>query len=279
MTFSRSDLHPKKEHSRCYVTDEGGNMDRKDFQRWCRLFFEDYLVHCRVIRNMRPAEFAMSCALWVRLWMLRGSPRIWFFAPPLPWPYGGCCLWRGRILWLSNSRGYSVSCRGLLAVLRGWSFMPPMHLRDKVCKGFLLVAQLLLRPPLLDGGYFLRSPGCVSCRSFLQKRKTCVEFLLLQRWHPVRHSLGGRSPFLTDSSILAILRAFHACWILAASRLAWRSIAISCSVFLFIPKKLVTFASALATMLGSTPFSRVEPRLRKADTLWKSSGFILRGVL
>ena len=59
--------------------------------------------------------------------------------------------------------------------------MPPMHVRDKVCKGFLLVAQLLLRPPLLDGGYFLRSPGCVSCRSFLQKRKTCVEFLLLQR--------------------------------------------------------------------------------------------------
>lgn len=112
--------------------------------------------------------------------------------------------------------------------------IPPMHVRDKVCKGFLLVAhgsdclddahalvahlrevscgdellkrgvvhlrpflgfgkdilrprvdglvaQLLLRPPLLDGGYFLRSPGCVSCRSFLQKRKTCVEFLLLQR--------------------------------------------------------------------------------------------------
>ena len=44
-----------------------------------------------------------------------------------------------------------------------------------------IIAQLLLRPPLLDGGYFLRSPGCVSCRSFLQKRNTCVEFLLLQR--------------------------------------------------------------------------------------------------
>ena len=27
------DFHPKKEHSRSYVTDEGGNMERKDFQR------------------------------------------------------------------------------------------------------------------------------------------------------------------------------------------------------------------------------------------------------
>ena len=114
------------------------------------------------------------------------------FAPPPPWTYGGCCLWRGRILWLSNSRGYSVSCRGLLAVLRGWSVMPPMHLRDKVCKGFLLVAQLLLRPPLLDGGYFLRSPGYVSCRSFLQERNTCVEFLLLQRWQPGQALLGEK---------------------------------------------------------------------------------------
>ena len=26
-------MMPKKEHSRNYVTDEGGNMDRKDFQR------------------------------------------------------------------------------------------------------------------------------------------------------------------------------------------------------------------------------------------------------
>ena len=33
LDFSRSDFHPKKEHSRSYVTDEGGNMDRKDFQR------------------------------------------------------------------------------------------------------------------------------------------------------------------------------------------------------------------------------------------------------
>ena len=48
MTFSRSDFHPKKEHSRNYVTDEGGNMDRKDFQRWCRLFFEDYLKRLAV---------------------------------------------------------------------------------------------------------------------------------------------------------------------------------------------------------------------------------------
>ena len=42
MTFSRSDFHPKKEHSHSHVTDKGRNMERKDLQRWCRLFFEDY---------------------------------------------------------------------------------------------------------------------------------------------------------------------------------------------------------------------------------------------
>ena len=82
---------------------------------------------------------------------------------------------------------------GFLQFSEAECVMPPMHVRDKVCKGFLLVAQLLLRPPLLDGGYFLRSPGCVSCRSFLQKRKTCVEFLLLQRWQPGQALLGEKS--------------------------------------------------------------------------------------
>ena len=193
MTFSRTDFHPKKEHSRSYVTDEGGNMDRKDFQRWCRLFFEDYLVHCRVIRNMRPAEFAMSCALWVRLWMLRDSPRIWFLLH--------LCHERMEVAVCGEvvSFGFPIVESALYLAVGFAQFwkaecvMPPMHVRDKICKDFLLVAQLLLRPPLLDGGYFLRSPGCVSCRSFLQKRKTCVEFLLLQRWQPGQALLGEKS--------------------------------------------------------------------------------------
>ena len=32
MTFSRSDFHPKKEHSRSYVTDEGGIWTEKIFK-------------------------------------------------------------------------------------------------------------------------------------------------------------------------------------------------------------------------------------------------------
>ena len=88
--------------------------------------------------------------------------------------------------------------------------MPPMHLRDKVCKGFLLVAQLLLRPPLLDGGYFLRSPGCVSCRSFLQKRNTCVEVFLLQSRQPCQTLLGQETildscPDIGNASLVPFL--------------------------------------------------------------------------
>ena len=192
------------------------------------------------------------------------------FAPPPPWTYGGCCLWRGRILWLSNSRGYSVSCRGLLAVLRGWSVMPPMHLRDKVCKGFLLVAQLLLRPPLLDGGYFLRSPGCVSCRSFLQKRKTCVEFLLLQRWQPGQALLGEKSILdgffdIGDSPGVPCL---------LNGGCITPGMTLDCDFLrrFFNPKNFANFASEIDPASFEV---RLEPSFRKADTLWKSSGFIL----
>ena len=136
---------------------------------------------CHVLCALSPA------------WMLRASPRIWFLLH--------LCHERMEVAVCGEvvSFGFPI-VEGTLYLAVGFSqfceaecVMPPMHVRDKVCKGFLLVAQLLLRPPLLDGGYFLQSPGYVSYRSFLQERNTCVEFLLLQRWHPVRHSLGGEA--------------------------------------------------------------------------------------
>lgn len=82
----------------------------------------------------------------------------------------------------------------------------------------------------------------------------------------------GRSPVLILFSMFAILRAFHACCIAPASHLAWRSIAISCGVFLFNPKSFWNFASVIDPASCEV---WLVPRLRKADTLWKSSGFIL----
>ena len=68
MTFSRSDLHPKKEHSRNYVTDEGGKMDRKDFQRYLAVGFSQFCeaeVLCHPctseIRSARAFSLSRSC--------------------------------------------------------------------------------------------------------------------------------------------------------------------------------------------------------------------------
>ena len=56
-----------------------------------------------------------------------------------------------------------------------------------------------------------------------------------------------------------------------ASRLAWRSIAISCGVFLFNQKNFATFASEIDPASFEV---RLEPSFREADTLWKSPGLI-----
>ena len=79
--FSRSDFHPKKKHSRSYVTDEGGNMNRKDFQRWCRLLFEDYLIWVSA-----PEIFSRENAIFIsglltldrQQWLMKDTQsRIW----------------------------------------------------------------------------------------------------------------------------------------------------------------------------------------------------------
>lgn len=148
--------------------------------------------------------------------------------------------------------------------------IPPMHVRDKVCKGFLLVAQLLLRPPLLDGGYFLRSPGCVSCRSFLQERNTCVEVFLLQSRQPCQTLLGQETildscPDIGNASLVPFL---------LNGGCITPGMTLDCDFLrrFFNPKNFANFASEIDPASFEV---RLEPSFREADTLWKSPGFIL----